>query len=169
MFGLSNSAVHRLYKTWEVRKHRDGFQCCVTIYSSAVCCLLQRIPSKTKRIYCAYERLMVSHNAVFWKLKVQQVSLCTDGGFSAPFRIPLETTGPTDWLWPSSVLLTSPSCRCCSKVADTWAFRWNVVWIHLTNDFLFLPIRRHDLHQWGKSKLCRQIGQFWETGKMKTD
>lgn len=39
--------------------------------------------------------------------------------FSAPFRIPHATTGPTDWLWPNSVLLTSPSCLCCSKVTDT--------------------------------------------------
>ncbi|XP_044068628.1 rap guanine nucleotide exchange factor 3 isoform X2 [Siniperca chuatsi] len=51
MFGLSNSAVHRLYKTWE------------------------RIPSKTKRIYCAYERLMdPSRNHRSYRLAVAKLS-----------------------------------------------------------------------------------------------
>ncbi|XP_045913168.1 rap guanine nucleotide exchange factor 3 isoform X2 [Micropterus dolomieu] len=51
MFGLSNSAVHRLYKTWE------------------------RIPSKTKRIYCAYERLMdPSRNHRAYRLAVAKLS-----------------------------------------------------------------------------------------------
>ncbi|KAM8862942.1 rap guanine nucleotide exchange factor 3 isoform 3-T5 [Spinachia spinachia] len=50
MFGLSNSAVHRLYKTWE------------------------RIPSKTKRIYCAYERLMdPSRNHRAYRLAVAKL------------------------------------------------------------------------------------------------
>ncbi|XP_031146492.1 rap guanine nucleotide exchange factor 3 isoform X2 [Sander lucioperca] len=51
MFGLSNSAVHRLYKTWE------------------------RIPSKTKRIYYAYERLMdPSRNHRAYRLAVAKLS-----------------------------------------------------------------------------------------------
>ncbi|XP_041859302.1 rap guanine nucleotide exchange factor 3 isoform X1 [Melanotaenia boesemani] len=51
MFGLSNSAVHRLYKTWE------------------------RIPSKAKRIYCAYERLMdPSRNHRAYRLAVAKLS-----------------------------------------------------------------------------------------------
>lgn len=51
MFGLSNSAVHRLYKTWE------------------------RIPSKTKRVYCAYERLMdPSRNHRAYRLAVAKLS-----------------------------------------------------------------------------------------------
>ncbi|XP_061645749.1 rap guanine nucleotide exchange factor 3 isoform X2 [Phyllopteryx taeniolatus] len=51
MFGLSNSAVHRLYKTWE------------------------RISSKTKRIYCAYERLMdPSRNHRAYRLAVAKLS-----------------------------------------------------------------------------------------------
>ncbi|XP_072222385.1 rap guanine nucleotide exchange factor 3 isoform X1 [Leuresthes tenuis] len=51
MFALSNSAVHRLYKTWE------------------------RIPSKTKRIYCAYERLMdPSRNHRAYRLAVAKLS-----------------------------------------------------------------------------------------------
>ncbi|KAI9515514.1 hypothetical protein NQZ68_025018 [Dissostichus eleginoides] len=51
MFGLSNSAVHRLYKTWE------------------------RIPSKIKRIYCAYERLMdPSRNHRAYRLAVAKLS-----------------------------------------------------------------------------------------------
>ncbi|XP_028308260.1 rap guanine nucleotide exchange factor 3 [Gouania willdenowi] len=51
MFGLSNSAVQRLYKTWE------------------------RIPSKTKRIYCAYERLMdPSRNHRAYRLAVAKLS-----------------------------------------------------------------------------------------------
>ncbi|CAK6963757.1 rap guanine nucleotide exchange factor 3 isoform X1 [Scomber scombrus] len=51
MFGLSNSAVQRLYKTWE------------------------RIPSKTKRIYCAYERLMdPSRNHRSYRLAVAKLS-----------------------------------------------------------------------------------------------
>uniref|UniRef100_A0A8C3AQG5 Rap guanine nucleotide exchange factor 3 n=1 Tax=Cyclopterus lumpus TaxID=8103 RepID=A0A8C3AQG5_CYCLU len=51
MFGLSNSAVHKLYKTWE------------------------RIPSKTKRIYCAYERLMdPSRNHRAYRLAVAKLS-----------------------------------------------------------------------------------------------
>ncbi|XP_035499727.2 rap guanine nucleotide exchange factor 3 isoform X4 [Scophthalmus maximus] len=51
MFGLSNSAVQRLYKTWE------------------------RIPSKTKRIYCAYERLMdPSRNHRAYRLTVAKLS-----------------------------------------------------------------------------------------------
>ncbi|XP_068996736.1 rap guanine nucleotide exchange factor 3 isoform X2 [Embiotoca jacksoni] len=51
MFGLSNSAVHRLYKTWE------------------------RIPSKMKRIYCAYERLMdPSRNHRAYRLAVAKLS-----------------------------------------------------------------------------------------------
>ncbi|XP_034028997.1 rap guanine nucleotide exchange factor 3 isoform X2 [Thalassophryne amazonica] len=51
MFGLSNSAVHRLYKTWE------------------------RIPSKTKRVYCGYERLMdPSRNHRAYRLAVAKVS-----------------------------------------------------------------------------------------------
>uniref|UniRef100_A0A1A8HJM8 Rap guanine nucleotide exchange factor (GEF) 3 n=1 Tax=Nothobranchius korthausae TaxID=1143690 RepID=A0A1A8HJM8_9TELE len=51
MFGLSNSAVQRLYKTWE------------------------RIPSKTKRIYCTYERLMdPSRNHRAYRLAVAKLS-----------------------------------------------------------------------------------------------
>ncbi|XP_047218518.1 rap guanine nucleotide exchange factor 3 isoform X2 [Girardinichthys multiradiatus] len=51
MFGLSNSAVQRLYKTWE------------------------RIPSKTKRIYCVYERLMdPSRNHRAYRLAVAKLS-----------------------------------------------------------------------------------------------
>uniref|UniRef100_A0A667YFF3 Rap guanine nucleotide exchange factor 3 n=1 Tax=Myripristis murdjan TaxID=586833 RepID=A0A667YFF3_9TELE len=51
MFGLSNSAVQRLYKTWE------------------------RIPSKTKRVYCAYERLMdPSRNHRAYRLAVAKLS-----------------------------------------------------------------------------------------------
>ncbi|KAL3059532.1 rap guanine nucleotide exchange factor 3 isoform X2 [Trematomus bernacchii] len=51
MFGLSNSAVHRLYKTWE------------------------RIPSKIKRIYCAYERWMdPSRNHRAYRLAVAKLS-----------------------------------------------------------------------------------------------
>lgn len=51
MFGLGNSAVHRLHKTWE------------------------RIPSKTKRIYCAYERLMdPSRNHRAYRLAVAKLS-----------------------------------------------------------------------------------------------
>ncbi|XP_059899031.1 rap guanine nucleotide exchange factor 3 isoform X1 [Gadus macrocephalus] len=51
MFGLSNSAVQRLYKAWE------------------------RIPSKTKRIYCAYERLMdPSRNHRAYRLAVAKLS-----------------------------------------------------------------------------------------------
>ncbi|KAI4898660.1 hypothetical protein NFI96_002809 [Prochilodus magdalenae] len=51
MFGLSNSAVHRLYKTWE------------------------RVPSKTKRIYCAYERLLdPSRNHRAYRLAVAKLS-----------------------------------------------------------------------------------------------
>ncbi|XP_063742959.1 rap guanine nucleotide exchange factor 3 isoform X2 [Eleginops maclovinus] len=51
MFGLSNSAVHRLYKTWE------------------------RIPSKIKRIYCSYERLMdPSRNHRAYRLAVAKLS-----------------------------------------------------------------------------------------------
>ncbi|XP_043969651.1 rap guanine nucleotide exchange factor 3 isoform X1 [Gambusia affinis] len=51
IFGLSNSAVQRLYKTWE------------------------RIPSKTKRIYCAYERLMdPSRNHRAYRLAVAKLS-----------------------------------------------------------------------------------------------
>ncbi|KAM4562609.1 rap guanine nucleotide exchange factor 3 isoform 1-T1 [Odontesthes bonariensis] len=51
MFALSNSAVHRLYKTWE------------------------RIPSKTKRVYCAYERLMdPSRNHRAYRLAVAKLS-----------------------------------------------------------------------------------------------
>ncbi|KAM4609608.1 rap guanine nucleotide exchange factor 3 isoform 2-T2 [Polymixia lowei] len=51
MFGLSNSAVQRLYKTWE------------------------RIPSKTKRVYCAYERLLdPSRNHRAYRLAVAKLS-----------------------------------------------------------------------------------------------
>uniref|UniRef100_A0A8B9HAL3 Ras-GEF domain-containing protein n=1 Tax=Astyanax mexicanus TaxID=7994 RepID=A0A8B9HAL3_ASTMX len=51
MFGLSNSAVHRLYKTWD------------------------RIPSKTKRIYCAYERLLdPSRNHRAYRLAVAKLN-----------------------------------------------------------------------------------------------
>ncbi|KAM9855748.1 rap guanine nucleotide exchange factor 3 [Aulostomus maculatus] len=51
MFGLSNSSVQRLYKTWE------------------------RIPGKTKRIYCAYERLMdPSRNHRAYRLAVAKLS-----------------------------------------------------------------------------------------------
>uniref|UniRef100_A0A3Q0S9L3 Rap guanine nucleotide exchange factor 3 n=1 Tax=Amphilophus citrinellus TaxID=61819 RepID=A0A3Q0S9L3_AMPCI len=51
MFGLSNSAILRLYKTWE------------------------RIPSKTKRIYCAHERLMdPSRNHRAYRLAVAKLS-----------------------------------------------------------------------------------------------
>ncbi|XP_041654878.1 rap guanine nucleotide exchange factor 3 isoform X2 [Cheilinus undulatus] len=51
MFALSNSAVQRLYKTWE------------------------RIPSKAKRIYCAYERLMdPSRNHRAYRLAVCKLS-----------------------------------------------------------------------------------------------
>ncbi|XP_068186157.1 rap guanine nucleotide exchange factor 3 isoform X2 [Antennarius striatus] len=51
MFGLSNSAVRRLYKTWE------------------------RIPSKIKRIYCAYERLLdPSRNHRAYRLAVAKLS-----------------------------------------------------------------------------------------------
>ncbi|XP_061908514.1 rap guanine nucleotide exchange factor 3 isoform X1 [Entelurus aequoreus] len=51
MFGLSNSAVQRLYKTWE------------------------RIPGKTKRIYCSYERLMdPSRNHRAYRLAVTKLS-----------------------------------------------------------------------------------------------
>ncbi|XP_077568489.1 rap guanine nucleotide exchange factor 3 isoform X1 [Stigmatopora nigra] len=51
MFGLSNSAVHRLNKTWE------------------------RISSKTKRIYCAYERFMdPSRNHRAYRLAVSKLS-----------------------------------------------------------------------------------------------
>ncbi|KAJ3587097.1 hypothetical protein NHX12_013487 [Muraenolepis orangiensis] len=51
MFGLSNSAVQRLYKTWE------------------------RIPGKTKRIYCAYERLMdPTRNHRAYRLAVAKLS-----------------------------------------------------------------------------------------------
>nr|XP_020473445.1 rap guanine nucleotide exchange factor 3-like [Monopterus albus] len=51
IFGLSNSAAQRLYKTWE------------------------RIPSKTKRIYCAYERLMdPSRNHRAYRLAVAKLS-----------------------------------------------------------------------------------------------
>ncbi|CAJ1084561.1 rap guanine nucleotide exchange factor 3 isoform X1 [Xyrichtys novacula] len=51
MFALSNSAVQRLYKTWE------------------------RIPNKTKRIYCAYERLMdPTRNHRAYRLAVAKLS-----------------------------------------------------------------------------------------------
>ncbi|KAM9343739.1 rap guanine nucleotide exchange factor 3 isoform 2-T2 [Pholidichthys leucotaenia] len=51
MFGLSNSAVQRLYKTWE------------------------RIPNKTKRVYCTYERLMdPSRNHRAYRLAVVKLS-----------------------------------------------------------------------------------------------
>uniref|UniRef100_A0A3Q2SYK3 Rap guanine nucleotide exchange factor 3 n=1 Tax=Fundulus heteroclitus TaxID=8078 RepID=A0A3Q2SYK3_FUNHE len=51
MFGLGNSAVQRLYKTWD------------------------RIPSKTKRIYCAYERLMdPTRNHRAYRLAVAKLS-----------------------------------------------------------------------------------------------
>ncbi|XP_036388854.1 rap guanine nucleotide exchange factor 3 isoform X2 [Megalops cyprinoides] len=51
MFGLSNSAVQRLSKTWE------------------------RVPSKTKRMYCAYERLMdPSRNHRAYRLAVAKLS-----------------------------------------------------------------------------------------------
>uniref|UniRef100_A0A672MYJ8 Rap guanine nucleotide exchange factor 3 n=1 Tax=Sinocyclocheilus grahami TaxID=75366 RepID=A0A672MYJ8_SINGR len=51
MFGLSNSAVQRLNKTWE------------------------RLPNKTKRIYCAYERLMdPSRNHRAYRLTVAKLS-----------------------------------------------------------------------------------------------
>nr|XP_057906635.1 rap guanine nucleotide exchange factor 3 [Doryrhamphus excisus] len=51
MFGLSNSAVQRLYKTWE------------------------RIPGKTKRIYCSYERMMdPSRNHRAYRLAVAKLS-----------------------------------------------------------------------------------------------
>ncbi|XP_057219184.1 rap guanine nucleotide exchange factor 3 isoform X1 [Triplophysa rosa] len=51
MFGLSNSAVQRLNKTWE------------------------RLPNKTKRIYCAYERLMdPSRNHRAYRLTVSKLS-----------------------------------------------------------------------------------------------
>ncbi|XP_062314910.1 rap guanine nucleotide exchange factor 3 isoform X1 [Osmerus eperlanus] len=50
MFGLSNSAVQRLYKTWE------------------------RVPSKTKRVYCAYERLLdPSRNHRAYRLAVAKL------------------------------------------------------------------------------------------------
>ncbi|XP_069382972.1 rap guanine nucleotide exchange factor 3 isoform X3 [Paralichthys olivaceus] len=50
MFGLSNSAVQRLYKTWE------------------------RVSSKMKRIYCAYERLMdPSRNHRAYRLTVAKL------------------------------------------------------------------------------------------------
>lgn len=92
--------------------------------------------------------------------------------FSAPFRIPHATTGPTDWLWPNSVLLTSPSCLCCSKVTDTrlLSISCECHENEFTDYWHVFPLSstpRHDIHQWGKSKLCRQIGQFWETGKIK--
>ncbi|XP_066527981.1 rap guanine nucleotide exchange factor 3 isoform X2 [Hoplias malabaricus] len=51
MFGLSNTAVQRLYKTWE------------------------RVPNKTKRIYCAYERLLdPSRNHRAYRLVVAKLS-----------------------------------------------------------------------------------------------
>ncbi|XP_060750021.1 rap guanine nucleotide exchange factor 3 [Tachysurus vachellii] len=51
MFGLSNSAVQRLYKTWE------------------------RLASKTKRIYYAYERLLdPSHNHRAYRLAVAKLN-----------------------------------------------------------------------------------------------
>ncbi|XP_051961271.1 rap guanine nucleotide exchange factor 3-like isoform X2 [Xyrauchen texanus] len=51
MFGLSNTAVQRLNKTWE------------------------RLPNKTKRIYCAYERLMdPSRNHRAYRLIVAKLS-----------------------------------------------------------------------------------------------
>ncbi|KAL1020693.1 hypothetical protein UPYG_G00003430 [Umbra pygmaea] len=51
MFGLSNSAVQRLYRTWE------------------------RVPSKTKRVYCAFERLMdPSRNHRAYRLAVSKLS-----------------------------------------------------------------------------------------------
>uniref|UniRef100_A0A668U831 Rap guanine nucleotide exchange factor (GEF) 3 n=1 Tax=Oreochromis aureus TaxID=47969 RepID=A0A668U831_OREAU len=51
MFGLSNSAIQRLYKTWE------------------------RIPSKTKRIYCSLERLMdPSRNHRAYRLAIAKLS-----------------------------------------------------------------------------------------------
>lgn len=92
----------------------------------AWCCLLQRIPSKTKRIYCAYERLMVSFNVCWMRLihfPEPSTAVMLPCWFCAPLRIPRATTGPTDWLWPNSALLTSPSCLCCSKVTDTCRFR----------------------------------------------
>ncbi|XP_072553031.1 rap guanine nucleotide exchange factor 3 isoform X3 [Salminus brasiliensis] len=51
MFGLSNSAVQRLYKTWD------------------------KIPSKTKRIYCTYERLLdPSRNHRAYRLAVGKLN-----------------------------------------------------------------------------------------------
>lgn len=58
MFGLSNSAVRRLYKTWEVRATAQVNWRPLQMFT--LFGLFQRIPSKTKRIYCSYERLMVS-------------------------------------------------------------------------------------------------------------
>lgn len=58
MFGLSNSAVRRLYKTWEVRATAHVNWCPLQVFTRFG--LFQRIPSKTKRIYCSYERLMVN-------------------------------------------------------------------------------------------------------------
>lgn len=57
MFGLSNSAARRLYKTWEVRATAHVNWCPLQMFT--LFGLFQRIPSKTKRIYCSYERLMV--------------------------------------------------------------------------------------------------------------
>ena len=155
MFGLSNSAVHRLYKTWEVRtatfvmifkcdlKHNFGDE----TWNALLGRLLQRIPSKTKRVYCAFERLMVSvllstRSSSNFLLLILTKRHNVVSIFSAPVRIPHGTTGPTDWLWPNSVRPTSPSCLCCSKVTGSVACEAldeNVLFIKSLNTFFSHP------------------------------
>lgn len=43
---------------------------------------------------------------------------------------------------------------------DPETSRWRV------NSRLSTFFPRHDVHQWGKSKLCGQVGQLWENGKL---
>lgn len=121
-------------KTPECNTHGD-IKCRVTVHQTitlvmthATICLVLSIaenPQQDKKnLLCLWEvdgKLQRVLSFQYIRLISQKLSraimvLCW---FSAPLRIPHATTGPTDWLWPNSVLLTSPSCLCCSKVTDT--------------------------------------------------
>lgn len=137
MFGLSNSAVHRLYKTWEVRTatftmiFNVAWNATLVMTRETTCLssVTENPQQDKKSLLCIRETdgkcavLDTFKDGSYFLLLILMKRHSVVSLFSAPVRIPHGTTGPTDWLWPNSVRPTSPSCRCCSKVGRLWSVR----------------------------------------------
>lgn len=127
MFGLGNSAVHRLHKTWEVRE-ASAQQAKMLTWTASTVVSLFMLPLFAENPQQDKENLLCLREAdgegsmfraPFLDAFYHIFMWCSLPLLATHCRIRRATTGLTDWQWPSWVLLTSPSCLCCWKVRDS--------------------------------------------------